>query len=118
LANAASTTVEVVAELEEFGFIGSTLVGGVPCFDGDSLTVASVIVRLRAYGLEPRHLKSIRHTAERDASLYGQVVSPLLRQRNPDARARAKTQLDDLADKGSALYELILRAELRRLAGG
>lgn len=118
LASATSTTVEVIAELEEFGFISSKIVGGIPCFDGDDVIIAKTIISLRSYGLEPRHLKSIRHAAERDASLYGQVVIPLLRQRNPDARARAKAQLDELADKGATLYEQILRAELRRLSGG
>jgi len=118
LAAATSTTVEVVAELEEFGFISSRLVAGVPCFDGDAVIIAKAIIGLRAYGLEARHLKSIRHAAERDAALYGQVVAPLLRQRNPEARVRAKKQLEELADKGSALYEQILRAELRRVGGG
>ncbi|HUY06599.1 MAG TPA: MerR family transcriptional regulator [Acidimicrobiales bacterium] len=118
LASATSTTVDVIAELEEFGFISSQEVGGVPCFDGDDVIVAKTIVSFRSYGLEPRHLKSIRHAAERDAALYGQVVTPLLRQRNPDARARAQTQLGELADRGATLYEQILRAELRRLSGG
>jgi hypothetical protein len=117
LASAASTTVEAIAELEEFGFISSQDVGGIPCFDADALVIAKAIIGLRSYGLEARHLKSIRHAAERDATLYGQVVTPLLRQRNPEARARAKTQLEELADKGSALYEQILRAELRRIGG-
>ena len=117
LASAASATVEAVAELEEFGFIASQDVGGIPCFDGDALVITKAIIGLRAYGLEARHLKSIRHAAERDAALYGQVVTPLLRQRNPEARARAKTQLEELAERGSALYEQILRTELRRLGG-
>jgi len=118
LASATSTTVEVIAELEEFGFISSEIVGGVPCFDGDDVIISKSIISLRSYGLEPRHLKSIRHAAERDASLYGQVVTPLLRQRNPEARARAKAQLNEMADLGATLYEQILRAELRRLSGG
>lgn len=118
LASATSTTVGVIAELEEFGFISSEVVGGVPCFDGDDVIIAKTIISLRSYGLEPRHLKSIRHAAQRDASLYGQVVAPLLRQRNPEARAKAKTQLDELADRGAMLYEQILRAELRHISGG
>ncbi len=118
LASATSTSVEAIAELEEFGFISSELVGGIPCFDGDDVIVAKTIISLRSYGLEPRHLKSIRHAAERDASLYGQVVTPLLRQRNPESRAKAKSQLDDLAERGVTLYAQILRAELRRLIGG
>ena len=117
LASATSTTVEVIAELEEFGFLSSKLVGGIPCFDGDDAIVAKTIISLRSYGLEPRHLKSVRHAAERDASLYGQVVAPLLRQRNPESRSKAKNQLEELADSGSKLYEQILRAELRRIGG-
>jgi DNA-binding transcriptional MerR regulator len=117
LASAAGTSVVAIAELEEFGFIASQVVAGEPCFDGEALIIAKAITALRSYGLEPRHLKSIRMAAERDASLYAQVVTPLLRQRNPGARSKARSQLDELAEKGVALYEQILRTELRRLGG-
>ena len=118
LAAAASTTAKAIAELEEFGFISSQMVADVACFDGDALIVAKAILGLRPFGLEPRHLKSVRNAAERDASLYAQAVAPLLRQRNPEARARARAQLDELAERGASLYEQILRLQIRRLGGG
>ena len=48
----------------------------------------------RVYGLEPRHLRSLRNAADRQASTYIQVVAPLLRQKNPAARERAEAELD------------------------
>ncbi len=117
LALATTTDVATIAELEDFGFIKSAMIGGTPCFDNEALIVAKALIGLRAYGLEPRHLKTVKNAAERDAALYGQVVAPLLRQRNPEARDRARVQLEDIAERGVALYEQILRTELRRLGG-
>ncbi len=117
LAAAVSLSVSQVAELEEYGFLQSHLVAGDRCFDADALLVAKTVALLCTHGLEPRHLKSIRMAAERDAALYAQVVTPLLRQRNPESRARARDELQELADRGAQLYEQILRIELRRLGG-
>jgi hypothetical protein len=59
----------------------------------------------------------MKRAAERQASLFGQVVGPLLRQRNPAARERAQGDLDELARLGGALHDAFLRAILRESTG-
>jgi hypothetical protein len=59
----------------------------------------------------------MKRAAERQASLFGQVVGPLLRQRNPTARERAQGELDELARLGGALHDAFLRAVLRDSTG-
>jgi DNA-binding transcriptional MerR regulator len=118
LASAAGVEIDVVAELEEYGLIAGRLIAGVRCFDEEALAVARVAARFRTYGIESRHLRTFKHAAEREAGLFSQVVTPLLRQRNPAARERATASLTELSELGSAIQDALLRAELRALTGG
>ena len=51
--------------------------------------IATVSKRFLDAGVEARHLRGWRVAAEREAGLLDQLVQPLLRQRNPEARAQA-----------------------------
>jgi hypothetical protein len=51
--------------------------------------------------------------AEREAGFFEQVITPLLKQRNPTARQQAATALTDLARLGDAMRAALLRAALR-----
>ena len=86
-------------------------------FDGDAMAAARAARGLLAAGLEPRHLRMYRQFADREVGLLGQLVQPMLRQRNPEARRRARQLLDDLAEHGTALHAALLRRELRDLLG-
>ena len=44
---------------------------------------------MAGYGIEARHLRAVKAAADREVGLVEQVVTPLRRQRNPEARARA-----------------------------
>jgi hypothetical protein len=46
------------------------------------------------------------------------VVTPLLRQRNPQSHERAVTELAEMAELGASLRAHFLQAELRQLTGG
>ncbi len=54
---------------------------------------------------------------EREATLFGQIVTPLTRQRNEPARQRAEQLLEELIEHGSQLRELVLDRELRNYLG-
>jgi hypothetical protein len=54
---------------------------------------------------------------EREAALYGQMVTPLARQRTDGARSRSEELLDNLVEHGSRLRELVLERELRGYLG-
>jgi hypothetical protein len=51
--------------------------------------------------------------AEREAVLFGQVLLPYVRQRNPDARARLQEELVELATLGRRLRGALLREAVR-----
>ena len=87
-------------------------------FYGDeALVVAKLAAGFLRYGVEARHLRMYKVAAEREAGFFEQVVMPLLKQRNPDARRRAGDALHDLASLGDGLRGAMLRQALRDAAG-
>ena len=54
-----------------------------------------------------------RTFADREAVLFGQVLLPYVRQRNPDARARLQEELVELAALGRRLRSALLRDAVR-----
>jgi hypothetical protein len=79
--------------------------------------VATLAAQLSRYGVEPRHLRLYRNAVERESGLVEQIVTPLLRQRNPEARQRAVEAAADLAKLGQSLRAALLRKALRDLLG-
>ncbi len=118
LAAAAGVDPSLVAELEDYRLVRCTMVGGERCYDEEALAVTRLAGAFRAYGVEARHLTTFRHAAEREVGLFSQVVTPLLRQRNPTAREQARAGLAELARLGAELQAVLVRAELRGIAGG
>ena len=57
-------------------------------------------------------------SAEREASFFEQVVLPLVKQRNPDARRQAVANLAELTDLGESLRSAMLRQALKSYTGG
>ncbi len=106
-----------VAALEGFGLVEPMVVAGVLYYDEEALTVAKLVAEFGRYGIEPRHLRLYRNAIEREVGLIEQIVTPLLRQRNPESRQRAAESTADLARLGQSLRASLLRKELRRQFG-
>jgi DNA-binding transcriptional MerR regulator len=110
LATESGLTSEQVNELDEFGLLEPAGTGGDRMlFDEDALEVAKLAAGFAQHGIEARHLRMYRTFAERDATLYGQVIQGVLRQRNPEARARARADLVELAGLGRSMRSAFLR---------
>jgi len=119
LCRAAGATVEQLAELESFGLVTPRGTGERGSwYNGDDLVLLRLARDLAGYGLEARHLRMYKTFAEREAALFEQVVAPLVRQRNPDARGRARETLEALADLGSRMRNLALRSAVGGIVDG
>jgi DNA-binding transcriptional MerR regulator len=118
LAQASGLEVHQVEELESYSLIESRMVAGVLCYDEEALLVANLAAGFARFGVEARHLRMFKHAAERQAGLYSQIVMPLLRQRNPDARRRAHEDLTRLTDLGASMQACFAKAMLRDLTRG
>ncbi|HUS42834.1 MAG TPA: MerR family transcriptional regulator [Ilumatobacteraceae bacterium] len=105
-----------LAELESFGVLAATSGGADGTYDEDAVEIATLSKRFLDAGIEPRHLRGWRVAAEREAGLFEQLIQPLLRQRNPEARAQVVAQLDELEQNGGRLRAAMMRSALRHHA--
>lgn len=83
-------------------------------FPPEAGVVAMEAKRLMDLGLEARHLRTIRLSSEREVDLLRQMVAPLLKASNPEARARAKDLLESSSDSVHAMHRALLASELRQ----
>jgi len=113
LADRAGVDVAVVHELEGFSMISSRRVGPETYYDVEPLPVVEACRSFLERGVEVRHLRMYKIAAEREAGVLEQLIMPLLKQRNPEARARAVATVAELADAGEALHAALLRHALR-----
>jgi DNA-binding transcriptional MerR regulator len=114
LAAATGLDLAAITELQQFGLVTpSGTVGGTTYFDQIALEVARTAAGFAGHGVEARHLRAWRNSAEREVSIFEQVVMPLLRQRNPQARGQAEATLAELAGLGADLRVALVRQALR-----
>ena len=118
LCSASGLAATEVASLEGFGLIEPLVIGGALYYDEEGLTVAKLVADFARFGIEPRHLRLFRNAVDRELGLIEQVVTPLLRQRNPEARQRAVDASNELSKLGQSLRAAILRKALRHHLGG
>ncbi|MGH3999481.1 MAG: MerR family transcriptional regulator, partial [Pseudonocardiaceae bacterium] len=62
-------------------------------------------------------LRAFRSSADREVGLLAQIVTPMTRQRDPDARARADEVVRELAMLSVQLHTLLVKTGLRTALG-
>ncbi|ARF60617.1 MULTISPECIES: MerR family transcriptional regulator [Streptomyces] len=107
---AAEVDEDRLAEWESYGLIVPSPDGG---YDTDMVTVAKLVADLGRFGLEPRHLRAMRASADREAGLVEQLVAPLRRHRNPQTRAHAEATANELAELSVRLHAALVQSALR-----
>lgn len=110
LMDAAGLEPEQLDQLEQYGLLGPRHGGS--HYDGDALVVAKTVAEMARFGIEARHLRPFKAAAEREIGLVEQVVTPLVRQRSPEARARADEVSRELAALSVKLHATLVRAGL------
>lgn len=86
----------------------------------DTYTEATVallrgLVALDRHGIEPRHLRQLRQSAERDVALVESALSPLLRRTDPASRAKAAEMAPELAARLEDVRGMFAKEALARL---
>jgi DNA-binding transcriptional MerR regulator len=113
LSAATGLNAKAIAELERYGLIAGRPMGRDTIYDEEALTVGRLCASFARFGVEPRHLRMYKVAAEREATVFDQVVLPLMKQRNPDARRRAIDNVGELASLGDAMRAAMLRQALK-----
>lgn len=114
LAAAVGLSEDDVLELENYRLFEGHQVGpGEPVYDDSALLVARIARGFLKYGVEARHLRMFRQAADRETALFEQILSPILAQRNPEARRQASAALADLATLARKLHQVLLAQNIR-----
>jgi DNA-binding transcriptional MerR regulator len=108
----AGLTRQQLDDLQSYGVVTSQANRPESLFDEDAVEIATASKVLLDAGLEPRHLRGWRVNADREVGLMEQLIQPLLRQRNPEARAQAMQQLVELEQVGGRLRAAMVRSAL------
>ena len=116
LCDRAGISRELAKELEEFGLLTARGNGGAKRYPESDVDVAATCARLVRYGVSPRHLRTFRTAAAREASLLGQIAAPALHARSNERRAQGLRELQQLGELSAELTALLFWRDLRDLA--
>jgi DNA-binding transcriptional MerR regulator len=103
-------------ELEDFGLIQGRAEGGERLFSELDVDIAAACGQLARFGIDPRHLRTFRTAADREAGLLEAIVAPALRARSLERRRAGLEDLELLGAHAQELMHLLFLRALRRLA--
>lgn len=83
-------------------------------FPPEAGVVAMEARRLMDQGLEARHLRTVKHSSERESDLLRQLAAPLLKASNAEAKTKAKDVLESSSDSMMAMHRALLTIELKQ----
>lgn len=95
--------------------ISTGVVTAADSYSEQTVTLLRALVALDRHGIEPRHVRSLRQSAEREASLVESALSALLRRPDAASRARASELAPELAARLDEVRALFVRSAIDRL---
>jgi DNA-binding transcriptional MerR regulator len=104
-----------LVDLEQYGLL---VPGPSGHYGSEALTVARIAAQLAQYGLEGRHLRPYRATADREVGLLAQLVTPMAKQPSLGGREQALETVHELAALCAQLHGALVRQGLRQVLGG
>ncbi len=103
----------VLKSLVANGLVQPRLVGDIEMFSPLDKEIVEIASRFIDKGIDVRHLKAWKHTAEREFDLFEQRIMPFLRQRNPAARQEAMELLNELTELADQLRSAFVTVAAR-----
>jgi DNA-binding transcriptional MerR regulator len=114
LLSATGATSALLQELEEYGLVAPKASGTQTLYEPIARTVVELAAGFADLGIDVRHLRTWRTAAEREAGFFEARISPMMRQRNPEARDASVEILEQLMDLGGRLRHALVEQSLRR----
>lgn len=106
---------DLLAELDQYGLVRP---GAGGFYDADAVAIARTVTAMGAFGIEPRHLRALRVSADREVGLLEQVAAPVYRHRDEGARERGDELVRELAALSVTLHTLLVKAGIRGMTHG
>jgi DNA-binding transcriptional MerR regulator len=113
LAEATGTEPAFVDALITAGVLRQGSGGGL---DGGAVEVVRIATSLAEFGIEPRHLRTLRTSADRHVGLVDQIVAPYRSQQTASARAHAATLATEVGELLARLHTAWVRQGTADLA--
>ncbi|MBM3717061.1 MAG: MerR family transcriptional regulator [Actinobacteria bacterium] len=95
--------------------ISTGVVTAAESYPEQTVTLLRALVALDRHGIEPRHVRSLRQSAEREASLVESALSALLRRPDAASRARASELAPELAARLDEVRAIFVRSAIDRV---
>ena len=102
---------EFVDQMVEFGLVRPD---GQGYFSVTASAVLNLALTLRAFGLEPRHLKTVLTSASGEVDLFSPLVKSAASGKGVDASAQAQELALQLANSITSLHSLLIREIIER----
>ncbi|MGZ5341845.1 MAG: transcriptional regulator FtsR [Solirubrobacterales bacterium] len=110
-------TPDLIRELQEYRIVQPARANGAQIYDDSDREIVQAATELTRYGVDGRHLKVFRTSADREAGLLEQVLGPRLRSQNRSSRREAMETLETLVAACGNLKHLLLVRDLHKLTG-
>jgi DNA-binding transcriptional MerR regulator len=114
LCDRAGIDAALARELEEFGLLNPRIEAGERVYTQTEAEIAETCGRLARFGIAPRHLRTFRTSADREAGMLEALVAPALRSRNPERRRQGVEDLRQLAELAQDLAQRLFWRNVRR----
>lgn len=95
--------------------VSSSLIVPAEFYGDDVLAVLRSLVELQKSGIEPRHLRTFRATAERELGLIENALMPVTRRKDASSRAKAVELAREIAGQLEIVRSSLIRSALTRL---
>ncbi|HWI32323.1 MAG TPA: MerR family transcriptional regulator [Microbacterium sp.] len=84
-------------------------------YDEQAVSLVRALVALDRHGIEPRHLRGMRQSAEREVALIESALSALLRRTDAGSRAKASELAPELANRLDDVRAIFVKNALGRI---
>jgi DNA-binding transcriptional MerR regulator len=106
---------KLARELEDFGLLQPRVAGGERYYTETDAEIATTCGQLASYGIAPRHLRTFRTSADREAGMLEALIAPALRSRNPQRKKQGADDLQALGELAQDLSQRLFWRDLHRL---
>ncbi|MDT0115456.1 MerR family transcriptional regulator [Microbacterium sp. PRF11] len=95
--------------------VSTGVIAGAETYSEQTVTLLRALVALDRHGIEPRHVRALRQSADREVALVESALSALLRRPDAPSRARASELAPELAARLDEVRTMFVREALERI---
>jgi hypothetical protein len=95
--------------------IAASLIVAAEHYGDEALAVLRALVELQRSGIEPRHLRGFRASAERELGLIESALIPVTRRKDASSRAKALEMAREIAGQLEVVRSSLIRSALSKL---